>query len=471
LLYLTGSQHFSATIEKVVFAVLDNSGDFGTPKPFQEKFGRYPMREYLLLPLPHSTRIRLMACLPLLILFIGQCQSQFRPPQVEITDRDTVNYDFFRQEENQIEQSDYLEPLFQKLYEQRVRGGQKISIVHIGDSHILGNFLTREIRARLQNAFGDAGRGFVFPYKLASSNGPKDFLVETNTRWIGSNCQRVLADETPFGISGFSIQTSNLNAELTFRLRDTATAETRLFTKVTVFQHKTGYEYDLEVLDEVSGQKAELFVEDQYSQTYYFDRPVSQATVRARKLTSQQRRLTIDGVALENELSGVIYNSIGVNGAKFQDYVRAKFFARQVADLNPDLIILSCGTNEAQGKTDSAFLRRSMQRLIDELHEYAPNALIMLTTPADSYLRGGRSFNPNMAAVSDIIRNFAREKGYALWDLHRFSGGENSAQNWKSSGLMSSDSVHYSKVGYAAQGKLLYQSLIKGYNDFAAAKQ
>lgn len=429
------------------------------------------MRLFLLLPLSYPGRIRLFYCLAFLTLFIGQCQSQFRPPQVEITPRDTVNYGFFRQEENQIENASYLDPFFQKLYEQRIRGGQKISIVHIGDSHILGNFLTREVRTRLQDAFGDAGRGMIFPYRLAGSNGPKDYLVETNARWIGSNCQRVLDAETPFGISGFSIQTTNLNAELTFRLRDTATSETRNFTKVTVFQHKTGYEYDIEVLDEMSGQKAELFVEDQFSQSYYFDRPVSQATVRARKLTSQQKRVTLDGIALENELSGVVYHSIGVNGAKYQDFVRAKYFARQVAELAPDLIIISCGTNEAQGKTESAYLRRSIQNLIERLQEHSPNALIMLTTPADSYLRNGRSFNPNMVEVSNTIRKLARDKGYALWDLHDISGGENSAQNWKSSGLMSSDSVHYSKIGYAVQGKLFYQSLIKGYNAFALAKQ
>lgn len=429
------------------------------------------MRVFLHSPLPCPSRLRCIACLAFLTLFIGQCQSQFRPPQVEITERDTVNYAFILQEQNQIEQAAYLEPFFRKLYEQRLHGGQKISIVHIGDSHILGNFLTREVRARLQSAFGDAGRGLVFPYKLAGSNGPKDFQVETNTRWIGSNCQRIINNETPFGISGFSVQSTNINAELTLRLTDTATFETKNFTKVTVFQHKTGYEYDVEVFDELSGQKAQLFVEDQFSQSYYFDRPVNQATVRARKLTSQQKRLTLDGIALENELSGVVYHSIGVNGAKYNDFVRAKYFARQVGELAPDLVILSFGTNEAQGKTDPAFLRRSMQNLIDAIQEQAPNALIMLTTPADSYLRGGRSFNPNMALVSDNIRRFAREKGYALWDLHQFSGGENSAQHWKTSGLMSSDSVHYTKFGYAVQGKLLYQSLIKSYNEFASAKR
>jgi hypothetical protein len=111
-----------------------------------------------------------------------------------------------------------------------------------------------------------------------------------------------------------------------------------------------------------------------------------------------------------------------------------------------------------------------MRDLIDNLLEESPHALILLTTPADSYLHG-KGFNPNMPDMSSVIRKFARDKGYAMWDLFNFTGGENSAVNWKNTGLLSSDSVHYSKAGYAAQGKLLYQSLVKGYNEYVLAKQ
>ena len=58
-----------------------------------------------------------------------------------------------------------------------------------------------------------------------------------------------------------------------------------------------------------------------------------------------------------------------------------------------------------------------------------------------------------------------------MWDLYNITGGENSAVHWKNTGLLSSDSVHYSKAGYAAQGKLLYQSIVKGYNEYVLAKQ
>jgi lysophospholipase L1-like esterase len=414
--------------------------------------------------------MRLWAVMAFLTLFIGQCQSQFRTPLVEITEADTVGYNFINQEANIIENAIVLQPLYTKLLTQRTEGGKKVSIVHIGDSHILGNLLTLEVRKRLQREFGDAGRGLIFPYKLAQSNGQKGYMVETNCRWSGSNCQRDLSPETSFGISGFKVETTNVKGEMTFKMRDSITSETQLFTKVTVFQRKNALEYELDVRDDLSNQKAQLFIEDDYSRSFYFDRPVGQVTIAAKKTNEKQRTLTIDGICLENELSGVLYHSIGVNGAKFMDYARAKYFARQVSDLEPDLVILSFGTNEGQGKLHAEYLKQTMNALIDPIRERCPGAAIMLTTPADSYLRG-KGFNPYLKEMSEIIREYAMENDFALWDLHAFSGGENSAIRWKANGLMSSDSVHYSKAGYAVQGKLLYQSIIKAYNGFVEGKR
>jgi lysophospholipase L1-like esterase len=411
-------------------------------------------------------RLRSFGCLLGMTLFMGQCQSQFRPPEVAITDKDTVGYNFFDADENRIENEAYLEPLFKKLYLQRTQGGQKINIVHIGDSHILGNFLTRELRRRLQEAFGDAGRGLVFPYRLADSNGPRDYLTGSNTRWNGDNCQRTPEGETPFGISGFSIVTGSPNCELTFRMRDTTSAsETKLFTKVTVFKRPSEAEFDLRVSDETTGQEAQPLVEGDVSKSFYFDRPVGQATITGLRKNGAQKRLTFDGVSIENEYSGVIYHSIGVNGATFSDFARARHFARQVADLNPDLIIFSFGTNEAQSPAGRHGLYRTIQALVSDLAERSPATRYLFTTPADSYLRG-KGFNPYMGDISSVIGKYARDKGFALWDLHTFTGGPNSAQAWKTRGLMAHDSVHYSKAGYAVQGKLLYQSLMKGYNRY-----
>lgn len=415
-------------------------------------------------------RLRMFGCLSVLVFYVGQCQTQLRPPFVDITEQDTVQQSFIDASQNTFENVGYLEPLFHKLHLQRTQGGRKISILHIGDSHILGNYLTREVRKRLQEAFGDAGRGFVFPYKLADSNGPRDYLVSADGPWNGDNCNRNRSLQNPIGVAGFQLETSNLKSEMTFRLRDTASSETQLFTKITIFQRKLQSQFDIEVRDEVSNQVAQLIIEGDYARSYYFDRPVGQVTIRPKRVNADQKKFTLDGVSLENEYSGVIYHSIGVNGATFEDYTRSKYFAKEAADLYPDLVILSFGTNEAQGNTGRGALRRSIENLIEQIQEHSPASLILLTTPADSYLRG-KGFNPYMTEMSNVIREYAREKGYALWDLYNISGGENSAQSWKSRGLMSQDSVHYSKAGYATQGKLLYQSIIKGYNQYVIGRQ
>lgn len=417
-------------------------------------------------------RLRLFASGAFLLLFIGQCQSQFRPPQVDITDADTVGYDFVQQEANVIDHAEALEPFLQKLYLQRIYGGQQVRIVHLGDSHVQGNFLTHQVRKRLQHVFGDAGRGLVFPYKLAKTNGPQDYLVETNCNgsWRAANCQRDLDEATPFGVSGFTLETTGPNCELTFRLRDTATAEVEPFTQVTIFHRKSPAAFDLRVYDDVTGQQGKLFLAGEYSSSFYFERPVGQFTLAAQRTVDGQRSLTLDGISLENELSGVVYHSIGVNGAKFVDFARARYFAKEVAELQPDLIILSFGTNEAQGKNGPPALYNQMKELVNQLQAEVPNASFLLTTPADSYLRSGRSFNPYMTEACAVIRNFARERGLALWDMYTLTGGAESARNWKNSGLMTSDSVHYTRWGYAVQGKLLYQSLIRTYNEFVDGK-
>jgi lysophospholipase L1-like esterase len=420
--------------------------------------------------MPASFRpLRLLTLLGVFLFLAPCCHSQFRPPHVALTDDDTVGYRFLQRKEPGLENAAQLAGVFQKLHLQRTEGGQKISIVHLGDSHILGNFLTREVRKRLQSAFGDAGRGLIFPYRLAGSNGPQDYLVETNCRWQGANCQRDLSETTPFGVSGFSLETGLARGEISVRLRDTATSETRQFTKVTVFHRRADPPFALLIRDEASQQHAQALTIGEQVSTYYFDRPVGQFTLTHQRTDKPPQAFALDGFSLENELSGVLYHSIGVNGGKFTDFLRARDFAEQIGELQPDLIILSFGTNEAQGRPNSVLLYRQIDALVRRLLAYAPQSAVLLTTPADSYLRG-RGLNPYMDDVSRIIRSYAFDKGYALWDLFERSGGEHSARLWKSNGLMSADSVHFSKAGYAVQGKLLYESLIRGYNEFVKEK-
>ena len=61
---------------------------------------------------------------------------------------------------------------------------KRFKIVHIGDSHIQNDILSDAIRQQFQQHFGNAGCGFLFPYGLAKSYGPRGISARTTGIWI-----------------------------------------------------------------------------------------------------------------------------------------------------------------------------------------------------------------------------------------------------------------------------------------------
>jgi len=104
------------------------------------------------------------------------------------SDTDTlvsVEYPFINYEADTLINAKYLQPFFNKLLKLENGDTNQISILHIGDSHIQADFLTREIRKDLQLRFGNAGRGLVFPLRVAGTNEPVDYHSSTNVSWTG----------------------------------------------------------------------------------------------------------------------------------------------------------------------------------------------------------------------------------------------------------------------------------------------
>jgi lysophospholipase L1-like esterase len=391
--------------------------------------------------------------------------AQLRSPFVNLSAEDDVYRDFLNESGNRIEFVNTLDLFYTKLYELRAQNQGLVQIVHIGDSHIQGNYLTAEVRRSLQEVFGDAGRGLVFPYKLAKSNNPGDYTIESPVYWKSYNCAKNRKQQSSYGISGYVLTAETAKGELSVRLKEAPHPE---FSRVTVFQHKTDDAYGVRVFDPETGRTADLVIEGEAFSTFLFDAPVRQANIGTWRTGAGQWQLTIDGICLQREEPGIMYHSIGVNGAMYADFVRSDRFASSLAVLQPDLIILSFGTNEAQSASGPSSVETFMPEMVRQLQLYAPGAAIMLTTPADSYLRG--RYNPYLEEIAQIIRDYATQNNMPLWDLYQIGGGKRSASKWLSSGLLSRDKVHNTVAGYELQGKMLYQSLIKGYNDWVMGK-
>lgn len=180
------------------------------------------------------------------------------------------------------------------------------------------------------------------------------------------------------------------------------------------------------------------------------------------------------GIARETGSNGVVYHILGVNGATCQSFSTPEHI-RQIADLHPDLVILSFGTNEAHGRRYNASEHTAaMNYLIEELKASCPDVAFLMTTPPGAYVRNGRRgkiINPRTPLVVANELKFAREHGIAIWDMYDIVGGKQRAcLNWNAAKMYQRDKIHFTHEGYTLQGLLLHEAFIKAYNHYVATR-
>lgn len=180
------------------------------------------------------------------------------------------------------------------------------------------------------------------------------------------------------------------------------------------------------------------------------------------------------GIARETGSSGVVYHILGVNGATCQSFSTPEHI-RQIADLHPDLVILSFGTNEAHGRRYNASEHTAaINYLIEELKVSCPDVAFLMTTPPGAYVRNGRRgkiINPRTPLVVENELKFAREHGIAIWDMYDIVGGKQRAcLNWNAAKMYQRDKIHFTHEGYTLQGLLLHEAFIKAYNHYVATR-
>lgn len=342
-----------------------------------------------------------------------------------------------------------------------------VNVIHIGDSHIQPDFISSVMRNNLQAFFGNAGRGLVFPYQVARSNAPADISSSSNTSW---QYNRLAHPEIPIecGIAGHVIKSNRPLAKINFSLKDNLNGP-QYFTRVKLFVEKAvSTSWMLE--SDSSNMPAMITNHNPDSIPYemvMFDNPVSRFTLTSHSAGEYQ---SLYGLLLENDAPGVRVHTIGVNGAKYEQYNNQPLFWQQLPALNADLIIISLGTNEAQGGSfnQDVFLAQ-VETFLQKVREIFPAASILITTPQDSY-KGKRS-NVEMRSLNYSLAAYCQQNNIALWDLYKVTNGYGSAKNWLRKGLLNKDRVHFTAAGYQLQGKLLYNALARGYNDYLKANQ
>ncbi|PWB23545.1 GDSL-type esterase/lipase family protein [Flavobacterium sp. HTF] len=428
---------------------------------------------------------------------------------------------------NHIYNAKVLESVFQKLNENETASNQKINIVHIGDSHIQGDLMTNEIRKKLQQKFGNAGRGFVFPYQLAKTNGSYNERFYSNRTWE-SYRNISPAKKYPVGLSGIGLWRDNAGFVIELNVKDKAykfnsihiitpqnqkmfdlalSSKTNIIqsTEPKVITHKIKkgeaisiiadkYNVSVAEIKKANGLKSNNIragrilriptketrpkniktseyvpldlTSDSFSYYYNSEKALDKIYLIPNKEAADYE---LSGIVLEKNAPGVTYSGIGVNGAKFSDYNKYPLFFEQLKSLHPDLLIFSLGTNESYDNMEASGYVRELREFISNLKEQKIDVPIIVMTPPPS-LHRGRKPNVYVKDYAERINSIAEKEDFAVWDLYDEFGGINGVRKLRSEGLIGPDFVHYSKKGYQKQGKLFTEAFLRAYDNFKLKK-
>lgn len=380
---------------------------------------------------------------------------------------DARSYPFVHKTENKLSNPEQLQLFFEKLYRVKKEKKGVVRVVHIGDSHIQADMMTAILRQGFQQEFGHAGRGIVFPYQVARSNGPNDYRSSSSDSWKGN---RLAHPEIPIetGISGFGIHAASAEARFSFTL-DSDTVDGIGFDKVRLFPGLDSACYSLTYNGAQSVTHCSRSSNDSFG--ILVNLPEQTQAITVSKTYSSVDSFDFYGMSLERrQHPGVIYHTIGVNGAQYYQYNQTPLFWRHLPALRADCYIISLGTNEAQDQRLNAdSLRLAIAAMVDQLRTSRPNAAIIITTPPGSYYRQ-RKPNPTLPLVRQTLKTFTEEHKYSCWDLFAVSGGLQGVVTMARSGVLRPDKVHFSREGYELQGSLLLEALAHAWNEWLTAR-
>ncbi len=383
-------------------------------------------------------------------------------------------YNFIQYDKNKVHFEGNKEKwniLFKKFEQLAFNGSGKVSVVHIGGSHVQGGFLTDRLRANFtEMVYGAEGeRGFVFPYNMAKSNCPKSVQCDWTGKWEGCR-NSVSSDNCLWGMSGVSATCYDSSASVTLSATG-YDGNTYSFGRVKIFNQRSS-----NVTIVADSNVTILSMKENPLNGYTeieFTPYVNKLHFTFQKTDNEPSYFAFQGAYLGGEKSGLSYHAIGVNGASTKSYLRCGMFDQQLETLKPDLAIFGIGINDAnvpEGEFDASQYEARYDSLIKKFLVVNPNVCLIFITNNDTYYH--KSYpNRNAIKVQQSMYRLAKKYDGAVYDLFEVMGGLGSIRNWQNAQLAASDKIHLTKRGYELQADMMSTAFKEAFGNYLDKKQ
>jgi lysophospholipase L1-like esterase len=348
---------------------------------------------------------------------------------------------------------------------ERHQAGAVTRILHYGDSPTTADQITADMRLLMQTQFGDAGHGFCLVAK------PWGWYEHRGVDLHGSGWKSEPANQTALrdGLFGLGGVTFFGDPQAKSRIGMQCPAHTRV--EVAYLRRPGGGVFSV-----ISEKQTLAQVETAAGRVepgwVTVKLPEGAEEIEIRPVRGVVRMF---GASFENPGPGVVYDSLGVNGAYVAVLARmfsAEHWTAQLQHYRPQLVVINYGTNESVYPTfvDQGF-KHELRTIVSRVRQAVPESSILIMSPMD---RGHRAPNGEIGTVPVMPRlvameeSVALETGCAFFNTFQAMGGPGTMGKWYTAEprLVGADFIHPLPAGARIVGNLLYRGLTNGYNRY-----
>jgi lysophospholipase L1-like esterase len=362
---------------------------------------------------------------------------------------------------NLLDPTHELDGFYAALLEARVT-----RVLHYGDSPTTADLITADARALLQKQFGDAGTGFVLIARPWAWYNHRGVEMDASSDWKIDVAGAAELKDGLYGLGAASFR-GKVGAAAHWTLKDGQHRS----VDISFLAQPEGGSFSVEADGKEVGS-VDTAAEERGPGYAAFDLPPGSKKFTVRVT---QGTVRLFGADFRKPGPGLVYSSLGVNGANITILSRAMNGAHWAAQLHhykPDLVVLAYGTNESGYPqfvtgTWGGELKAAVRRVQAAL----PGVSILLMSPMDRGQKNAAGEIDTIPALPQLIAietQVAAETGVAFFNTFQAMGGPGTMARWYAAEprLVGADYIHPMPGGAKIVGELLYSALRDGFNDY-----
>jgi lysophospholipase L1-like esterase len=399
-------------------------------------------------------------------------QAEQEEAQQEIVFEDTEGIEFPSETFENYKGYQYLVSFYEKLYQLEKNPQSKVRIAYYGDSMTDGDLIVQDVRTNYQERFGGNGVGFVsITSESAASRGSVKSVYSKN--WKTQSYLNVKRPISPFGVNGH-VFFANDKTNATWVQYEAGTNKySTTLDNPTLFYGKAGKRGNVNFIIGKDTLRKNLVPNNLVNSL-----KVTSGSIKAFKANFVHAdSIPIYGFNFDNG-SGVHVDNFSQRGnsglpiSMFDADVMRAFNN----NLKYDLIILHYGTNVLNyGTKNYHWYEKGMKKAVNKIRASFPGVSILIVSTADKSTK----YDLEMKTDSAVVPLMKAQKRYALEsesgfvNLYTLMGGDGSMVKWvdETPARANKDYTHFNQRGAKAIGRLLYDQLNKGYEEYKILRE